>query len=151
MERDVLYPVCPFSPTRVWTFWGRCWEILQSFIRTPPPPYCRRGSSEGDGGGGGGGSPAVTSAASSPTSAPSTHRPSNVARRRGGQNGRSVGSAHCAGVGGDRAPPPPSRLPNTPTHPHAVASLISDYDGGVFNSGRTISQPRGRRIIVFSE
>lgn len=47
--------------------------------------------------------------------------------------------------------PPPSRLPNTPTHPHAVASLISDYDGGVFNSGRTISQPRGRRIIVFSE
>lgn len=34
--------------------------------------------------------------------------------------------------------------------PHA--SLISDYDCGVFNSGCTaISQPRGRRIIVFSE
>ena len=36
------------------------------------------------------------------------------------------------------------------TRPHA--SLISDYDCGVFNSGCTaISQPRGRRIIVFSE
>lgn len=32
------------------------------------------------------------------------------------------------------------------------ASLISDYDSGMFNSGCTaISQPRGRRIIVFSE
>lgn len=32
------------------------------------------------------------------------------------------------------------------------ASLISDYDCGVFNSGRTaISQPRGRGIIVFSK
>lgn len=132
-----------FQPRRVSGPFGDVpGKTYSRFIRTPPPPCCWPEAGGIDEWG-------RHICCIFNKRLPPSRRPSDVARRRGGPCSRRVGSAHCAGGGGARAPPQTS----TPSHhtPHPVASLISDYDGSVFNSGRTISQPRGRRIIVFSE